>query len=131
MKEKKVLIMWNICTDTYVWAQSVWSINITCNHVEKLRQIIQWGNLCMVCEWLENIISNFGHQVATSIRFYVTSRYCEHWCSSMPFIVKYGILLLLLHIQVCLWEFVCKWLLRAGNMREILYYTIINWLTIL
>jgi len=49
----------------------------------------------------------------------------------MPFIVKYDILLLLLHIQVCLWEFVCKWLLRAGNMREIFYYTIINWLTIL
>jgi len=56
---------------------------------------------------LENIISCFGHQVATSIRFYFTSSYCAHWCSSMPFIVKYGILLLLLHIQVCLWEFVC------------------------
>jgi len=61
----------------------------------------------MLRECMENIISCFGHQVATSIRFCVTSSYCAHWCSSMPFIVKYGILLLLLHIQVCLWEFVC------------------------
>jgi len=46
----------------------------------------------------------------------------------MPFIVKYGILLLLLHMQVCLWEFVCKWLPSTGNTRDIVlhYYKLVD-----